>query len=157
MQRLRVNRGIEVNVQFLYHLIRLDHWCTLGGVSACVHPLVGLGGGGGGGGGTKHNESLINVTRHPQTKTKDYGTTTKIRTRTVITNASAAQVITGQGFWLWSRRVTISHRVNWRPLLSRRGSRRWPEPLKALKGWGIDLSWWSALGNPSPQDHSIRW
>ena len=69
--------------------------------------------------GTKRNDSLINITRHPQTKTKDYGTTTKIQTRTLMTNASAAQVITGQGFWLWSRRVTTSHRVNCRPLLSK--------------------------------------
>ena len=25
--------------------MRFEHWCALAGVSACVHPLVGLGGG----------------------------------------------------------------------------------------------------------------
>ena len=45
-QRLRVSEGIEVNFVF-YHLSSLHfepRW-TLAGVSACVHPLVGLGGG----------------------------------------------------------------------------------------------------------------
>ena len=60
---------------------------------------------------------------------------------------STTPVKTGQGFWSRSRQVTTSHWVNCRPLLSRRVSRRWPEPSKALKGWGMDLSWWSALGN----------
>ena len=59
--------------------------------------------------GTKHNESLRNITWHPQTKTKDYGTTTKIQTRTQIMNAPTTPVTTGQGFWSWSRRATTSH------------------------------------------------
>ena len=41
----------------------------------------------------------------------------------------------------WSRRVTTSRWANCRPLLFRRVS----EPSKALKGWGMDLSWWSLL------------
>ena len=44
--------------------------------------------------GTKRNESLRNITWHPQTKTKDYGTTTKIRTRTWITNVPTTHVTT---------------------------------------------------------------
>ena len=97
--------------------------------------------------GTKCNESLRNITWHPQTKTKDYGTTTKIQTRTQITNVPTTPVTIGQGFWLWSHQVMTSHLVNCHPLLSRKVSRRWPEPSKTLKGWGTDLSWWSALGN----------
>ena len=72
---------------------------------------------------------------------------TKIRTQTQITNAPTTPVTIGQGFWSWSRQVTISHWVNCCPLLSRRVSRRWLEPSKALKGWRMDLSGWSALGN----------
>ena len=72
---------------------------------------------------------------------------TKVRTRTPITNTPTTPVTIGQGFWSWSRRVTTSHWVNCRPLLSRRGSRQWPESPKALKGWGMDLSWWNVLGN----------
>ena len=72
---------------------------------------------------------------------------TKIWTQLQITSISATQVITGYGFWLWSRQVTTSHWVNCCPLLSKTDSRRWLEPLKALKGWGMDRSWWNALGN----------
>ena len=42
--------------------------------------------------GTKRNESLRNITWHPQTETKDYGTVTKIRTRTRITNSPTTPV-----------------------------------------------------------------
>ena len=57
--------------------------------AACVHPL------------TKRNESLRNITWHPQTKTKDYGTMTKIRTQTQITNAPTTPVTIGHGVVEW--------------------------------------------------------
>ena len=50
-------------------------------------------------------------------------------------------------FLSWSHQVKTSHWVNCYPLVSRRVSRQWLEPSKALKGWGTDLSWWSAQGN----------
>ena len=142
-QRLRVSQGIEVNFVFITwvycvlspgaHLLE----CRLCASSCWTRWRV----------GTKHYESLRNIRWHPQTKTKDYGTTTKIWTRTRIMNAPTTPVTIGQGFWSWIHQVATSHWVNCRPLLSRRVSRWWPEPSKALKGWGMDLSWWSALGN----------
>ena len=85
--------------------------------------------------GEKRNESLINITWHLQTKTKDYGTTTKIRTRTLITNASATQVII-----VWPMFLVVEPSSDDLPLSKlspfavQKGSRRWPEHLKALKG-----------------------
>ena len=114
---------MELNIMFFLSPEYIAFWALVHTcwIAACVHPLVGLGGGWG-----------QNITWHPQSKTKDYGTTTKIQTRTLITNAPTTPVTIGQGFWSWSRRVTTSHWVNCRPLLSRRGSRQWPEPSKAL-------------------------
>ena len=41
-----ISEGIELNFVF-YHLniLHFEPWCIFAGVSACVHPLVGLGGG----------------------------------------------------------------------------------------------------------------
>ena len=36
----------------------------------------------------------------------------------------------------------------------RRVSRRWPEPSKALKGWEMDLSWWSVAKGPRRKTYS---
>ena len=103
--------------------------------------------------GTKGNESFRNITWHPQIK-KDYGTTTKIRTWTLKTNALTAPATIGQGSWLWSHQVMTFCWANCHPLLFRRISRRWLEPSKALKGWGMDLFWWTVAKGPRPKTYS---
>ena len=129
-QRLRVSQGIEVNCILSPGMLLASPCWTRWQV------------------GTKHNESLRNITWHPQTKSKDYGTMTKLRTQTRIMNTPTTPVCNN-----WPRFLVVELSSgdlplsNCCPLLSRRVSRWWPESSKALKGWGLDLSWWSVLGN----------
>ena len=128
-QWLRVNQGIEVNFVFITRVYCvLSPGAHLLECRLCASPCwtqwqV----------GTKHNESFRNMTWHPQIK-KDYGTTTKIRTRTLKTNTLTTPATIGQGSWLWSHQVTTSRGANCHPLLFSRVSRQWLEPSKTLKG-----------------------
>ena len=74
-------------------------------------------------------------------------------------NTPTTPATIGQGFWSWSRQVTTSSWANCCPLLFRRVSRRWPEPLKALKGWGTFPGgvWQKGPGPKPTPNKQIYW
>ena len=80
--------------------------------------------------GSKHNESLINITWHLKTKTRDSKTmTTSIQTQTPRWNVSQRHVQTGHGFWSRNHQVMTSH--------------------------SADCCCLETAGDGSPQDHSV--